>query len=361
MSLRIAPLTPAHEPAYEQLLQENEHSLLYMSLEYRSFLRRILESSEDHYLLAFEGDRLRGALPSFVTRHPSYGPVLNALPFYGSNGGIVVSPEAENPDGVRRALLEAFETLALQESVKVSTLISNPLAADHPFFEAHGGHTLRDERIGQITPLPDRREDPAAMDAALMERFHYKTRNSIRKAMKSGLTVSHSGAAEAMATLARLHQENMRAIGGAAKSLEVFEAIREVFTYDRDYRVYLAEADGKVVSALLVFFHHRTAEYYTPATLESYRSWQPMSLLIFEGMKEAVRRGCRHWNWGGTWLSQGGVYQFKSRWGTRDYPYFYYVREYEAPSPLRRLAPSEILAAYPYYYVLPFSALEGSV
>jgi lipid II:glycine glycyltransferase (peptidoglycan interpeptide bridge formation enzyme) len=83
-----------------------------------------------------------------------------------------------------------------------------------------------------------------------------------------------------------------------------------------------------------------------------------MSLLIYQAMQEAAQRGCWHWNWGGTWLTQDGVYRFKNRWGAQSKPYFYYIREYARACPLRNLTAKEILAEYPNFYVLPFNVLE---
>ena len=38
----------------------------------------------------------------------------------------------------------------------------------------------------------------------------------------------------------------------------------------------------------LYCFYFKTVEYYTPATEEAYRSKQPLSLLIFRAMSDAV-------------------------------------------------------------------------
>ena len=151
----------------------------------------------------------------------------------------------------------------------------------------------------------------------------------------------------------------MGAMGGRAKEKPVFEAVRANFAFPEDYVVYTAAKNEQIVAALLVLFFNRTAEYYMPATEEPFRQLQPMSLLIFEAMQDAVRRGCKHWNWGGTWLSQKGVYDFKARWGTRDYPYRYYVREYGEAGRLRGCRREELCAEYPYYYVIPFDALHA--
>lgn len=357
MTIRIELLSEKSDEEYEEMHRSVEHSLLCGSVKYRNFLKRVIVQGEPQYLVAYEANRLVGGFPLFLKRNQKYGNVLNSLPFFGSNGGIVVSDFASKKDNIKKVLLEGMHSLAEQESVVTSTIVSNPLANDADFYESHACHSFRDKRIGQVSPLPVRREGIEELQYALFEMFHQKTRNCIRKAQKSGIVVTHSGSLEAMEILASLHRQNLEAIGGLVKTWSVFKTIRETFVYDQDYRVYLAHKDGVAISALLVFFYNYVAEYFTPASLESARIYQPMSLLVYEGMQEAVCRGCRHWNWGGTWLTQPGVYQFKSRWGTVDHPYHYYIREYDEHRRLRQLERRTLLEEYPYFYVIPYDAL----
>ncbi|MBE9207148.1 GNAT family N-acetyltransferase [Nostoc sp. LEGE 06077] len=358
MSIEIALLTQDREGYYEELLHSCPSSLLYSSIKYRNFLQQILVNSQDYYLLAYDSGCLVGALPSFIKRNSTYGNILNSLPFYGSNGGVIISPQAAHPEKVKQALIDAFQTLAIQESVVVSTLISNPLASDVDFYESYSLYTLRDERIGQLVNLPKDISNHEKIADSLMNLFHQKTRNCVRKAQKSEITIYHSDSLAALQALVDLHQENISAIGGMPKPFSIFTAIRDTFVYDQDYRIYLAEKDGQIIAGLLVFFYNHTAEYYTPATLTSYRIYQPMSLIIYEAMLEAIKRGYLYWNWGGTWLTQTGVYNFKSRWGTQDKKYFYYIKEYDNSDYLRQLTSKQILAEYPHFYVLPFHLLK---
>jgi hypothetical protein len=345
---------------YDELLGESELALVYASFKYQRFLKRVLRNSEPIYLGAREGGHLVAALPAFVCYNRQYGNVLNSLPFYGSNGGVIVSSRVHDEFEAKQALIRAFHELAQEKKAIVSTLITNPLDEKAAFYEAQFCHTLRDERIGQVTSLPTGWRSQDELEIKLMDSFHSKTRNCIRKGQGSDLTIYHSDSMENLEKLASLHQQNLVAIGGMAKPWMVFAALRETFTYDQDYRVYMAEKDGEVIAALLVFFYNRTAEYFTPATAEGYRRYQPMSLLVYEAMQEATQRGLRFWNWGGTWLTQGGVYHFKSRWGTSEHRYFYYIREYGRPNLLRTLSPEEITKGYPYFYVMPFHVLERS-
>ncbi|MEW6235446.1 MAG: GNAT family N-acetyltransferase [Candidatus Omnitrophota bacterium] len=358
MTIRIDLLTPDGESEYEELARSLDSVLFYASLPYRRFLQTLLPQSRAAYLTAWEAGRMIGALPAFLSPPSPSGIVLNSLPFYGSNGGVLVSPRYPDAKATVLELLRAFDELALQEKTAASTLISNPLDPLRGLYREEYFCDAIDERIGQITPLPRNIAGEEEREQAVMEQVHQKTRNCIRKAMKSGLSIRHSGELAAMENLYRLHKTNMEAIGGLAKPWEAFAAIREAFAYDQDYRIYIAEKDGETIASLLVFFYNRTAEYYTPASSAEHRVLQPMSLLIFEAMLEAMRRGLHHWNWGGTWLTQDGVYHFKKRWGTEDIPYYYYVRIYDES--LRRLSKETLLREFPYFYVMPFRMLMPS-
>jgi hypothetical protein len=357
MSIKVELLTPGRESQYEALLLGVDSSPLYASLAFRRFLRAVLTESRDRYLIAIDAGEVVGALPSFVKYNAVCGNVLNSLPFFGSNGGITVAPEAANPVAVKSALMNAFISLAVDEKVVASTLISNPLQNEEEFYRAHANASLRTERVGQITPMPRLdSDDEHLIEEQLMASFHPKTRNSIRKGQNSKIMVRHSSAPSALNALAEIHRQNMADINRPAKPVSVFKAIRENFDYDQHYRVYLAEKDRTIIAALLVLYYHRTAEYYTPATLEDYRLFQPMSMLIFEAMKDAVCRGILYWNWGGPGPSQPNIYNYKKRWGTVDYPYYYYTKVFDGLILGRSKA--TLLQEYPYYYVAPFGELK---
>ena len=357
MSVEVLQLNDAIEDEYERFLLSVENTLLYTSIRFRNFLQAVLKDVRPIYLVALEYGKIVGALPCFVKYNSVYGNVLNSLPFFGSNGGIIVSPATDHGPAVKLALLDAFEKLSMRESVVASTVITNPLDLDGACYESYGRYTLRDLRVGQVTRLSQCDGNDEGLRNALMKIFHQKTRNSIRKAQKSGIRVLHSDSIQALELLSELHHENFEAIGGTFKPWPIFAAVRDNFIYDRDYRVYIAERNRDAIAALLVFFFNRTAEYFTPATMQSERTYQPMSLLIFEAMQDAARRGCVFWNWGGTWDTQVGVYRFKSRFGAEKLTYHYYVREFEPR--LRNLRRETILAEYQYFYVLPFTALNS--
>jgi hypothetical protein len=356
--VRIELLSPEREEEYDAFLKECPAALLYYSRKYRNVLHRVLHDSSAFYLVAYEADRLTAVLPTFVKFNSRFGNVLNSLPFFGSHGGILTAPKTRNPLPLKRELLGALGDLCVTNAVVSSTLITNPLEPAMELYENDLRWPLRDTRMGQITPLPGRCPGDAELDERLFQQFHAKTRNSIRKAQRSGIEVMHDGSLESLHALASLHLTNMEALGGIPKPWDFFAAVHETFVYDEDYRLYLARKDGRVIGALLMLFFNKTAEYFVPATAPDYRIYQPMSLLVFEAMREAVKRGNTFWNWGGTWKTQGGVYHFKKRWGTQDMPYTYHI-DIRADNVLAG-SREELLREYPYFYVAPFEKLRGS-
>ncbi len=346
-ALDVRRLEAADEAAWERFVSAHPASLVYATLAFRRFLRCVT-GAEDQYLAAFEGGRIVGVLPAFLQPDRGRGAVLNSLPFFGSIGGVLAD---EGRADVSGALLDAFDRLAQDARCISRTVITSPLESDVSAYERRP-HTFRDARNCQITPLP---MDGEKLDERLLAMFDDPRPRNIRKAVKSGVTVAERRDDAALQFLAAVHADNIGALGGIVKPASVFLSVPECFDRSQ-YSVFVASRGGRDVAALLVFFHNGTVEYFTPAAIHDERANQPLSLIIFEAMQQAVRAGCRRWNWGGTWASQTTLYDFKKRWGAVDHRYFYYTSADEAVLDRTR---EDILVAHPYFYVCPFDALRS--
>jgi hypothetical protein len=332
----IFNIRPEDKDAYESFLLEFEDSLLYQSWKYKQFVCRLLDC-ELVTLLLKDDAVIVGALPLMKTSG-KYGVVYNALPFYGSNGGIITRNQ-EDVD----LLIAHYNELVVQEGVASATLVTNPLMTIG--LSALKAEFL-DSRIGQFSTLGNEEDVLAAC--------HYKTRNMIRKAMKSEITVVIDN--NSLDFLEEQHSKNMEAVGGIAKTHQFFTLISECFEAGADYNVFVALIDEKPVAALLVFYFNDVAEYFTPVIDVEFRSLQPMSLLIKEAMVHGHEAGYSRWNWGGTWKTQEGVYRFKSRWGSEDIEYSYHT--YVNNREILNTSGAELIDEYPNFYVVPFSALK---
>lgn len=321
---------------------ENSRTLIYAEPRFLGLVSEHLGAS-CFWLVARREGLIKGVMP-FLVKNGPLGPAYNSLAYYGSNGGVI---QAENDLASKSALVDVFYDMAVQAKAVAATIITNPLEADAAFYNDHVHYDYRDERIGQITHFPARVDD-------LLASFEDPRPRNIRRAIKEGVTVIRGGA-EALEFLYRTHVDNLTAIGGIPKKREFFDAISTQMD-DGDWAVFTAVLDGKPIAALLLFYFNRTVEYFTPVIVESHRSAQALTLVIYEAMRDAMQREFKSWNWGGTWLDQGGVYDFKKRWGTSEYPYFYYTRVMN--SKLVTCEPSFLLEHYAGFFLIPFNRLK---
>lgn len=323
-----------------RLLELEGNELVQYSASYLEFLRASLPGASIEVLEHRTGGELDGILPVVILRHAEYGTVINSLPFFGSHGGPFA---AKSSAVIRTALLRALIDLAEGLDAASSTLIENPF---HPLNDeeiAASRHTVTDDRIGQFTAI----QAGGVVEAALLETFHVKTRNSVRKGLKLSLAVERREDEASWRWMQGVHAKSITSMGGLPKSMAVFNSLRHSFGSDAS--LHLGSIDGQTVCGLVSIRYRNTMEYFTPVVVEKWKETQALSALIFRRMTEAAREGCTLWNWGGTWRSQEGVYRFKSRWGAVDRPYRYlnWVRKPEILSvPVLTLQ-----QAFPYFYI----------
>lgn len=328
---------------FREYILRNPRTLIYSEPRFLELVAEHLEA-RGAWLVSRREGAITGLLP-FLMKDGPLGPAFNSLAYYGSNGGVI---QVDQDIDSKSALLEAFYGMAADAKAVSATIISSPLEDDTVFYDTHAVHDFRDERIGQITHLPASTEE-------LLARFEDPRPRNIRRAIKEGVTVVR-GATDALEFLFSTHVDNMTAIGGLAKKRAFFDAI-PLKMHHGDWAVFTAEISGKPIAALLLFYFNRTVEYFTPVIVDSYRNTQALTLVIYEAMRDAVQRGFTNWNWGGTWVSQGGVYDFKKRWGTSEYRYFYYTRVINPE--LTTCKPAYLLKHYPGFFLIPFHRLTA--
>ena len=338
MSVEVVSLTSQREADYARFVAAHPDALSSYTLGYRDLLADLLGCDGAH-AIALRDDAVVGVLP-LMSLDGDLGRVLNALPYFGSNGG----PLAADDDALD-ALCAWYADQAGGAGVVAATVIANPLVARPPSVV----HDLVDRRIGHVTPLPgdgDARERIlAAIDGS--------ARRNVRKAERCNTTVRLEN--DSFAELEALHRASMAAIGAQIKSPEFFAAVTRHLRAGEDYGLYVARIDGEAVAALLLLYCAQSADYYVPAVSPDHRAEQPMAAILLEAMSDAAERGVAHWNWGGSWPSHETLQRFKAKWGGVAREYRYETKLNDAALLERRA--EDILVAYPGFYVVPFASL----
>ena len=332
-----------------EFLKTMKTSLFYALPEYHQLLRETLKAKLYYFVARNSHTEVVGVLPSMLSQDFGLGPVMNSLPYFGSIGGVItVCGRVKN--AVEQAYFRFSEELGCVSANLINSPFSNidvSLESISPLkLTQYNAVFFAEARNCQISSLDQ--------DINGFEGFHTSRKRNIKKAIQSEIIISKSRDLGALKDVYKYHKENIEAINGTSKKWSFFEKIPS-YIPSENYQVYLAHYDGRVIGGLLLFYCNETVEYFTPASDTNLRFLQAMSLLIYQGMSDAKAKGYRYWNWGGTWASQKGLYDFKSRWGAKDYKYDYIICVYK-PAVLH-LTKQEILEKYPGFYVCPFSEL----
>jgi hypothetical protein len=337
--IAVEPHDVGSDTEWDGFLTGREDGLFWYSAAYRAVLRDLMPVTE-HSLVAREDGRIVGVLPLFALDGP-VGRVYNSLPYYGGHGGILAaSRDAE------LALSDAYREIATATDTVSAAAVSNPFSSQDRSLlpRTHG-----DDRFSQFTPLdePDR--------AAFTARWESRARWSVRKAERAGVVVERDPSA--LAWLVDEHTRGMISVGAVPKEPRFFELAAKHLPIGDTSEIWVARHEGQPIAAVLIFYFNGIAEYFTPAVDPDMRSLQPLSLLVATAMFDAVARGYRVWNWGGTAPSLHSLFLFKRQWGSdkRTYGYDVFVND---DSVLDRTS-AELLAGYPHFFVAPFSALRA--
>lgn len=335
--MKIEILTNSLYEEYESFLLSCSYSLFYHSVKYKDFLEELL-GCKSKYLLAYDKGKIVGALPLMIKEGPC-GKVINSLPYYGSNGSIVSRSVAGH-----QVLLREYNSITAEKNIVSSTFIENPLDKK----DASPLYNSLDVRIGQITKI----KHIEACEKEIFKVLSGNRRNEIRKAQKNGVEVMEEvGQLDFIRTI---HQNEMKKYNRKFKTDDFFLKVAHCFKEGTDYKVFIARQEGRPIAGLLMFYFNKVAEYFTPVILEEARIYQPMSLILYNVFVDAICRGYDFINWGGTWISQKGVYDFKSQLGAQDYSYNYYT-QINNPD-IFHYTEEEVLSIYPNFYVYNFNS-----
>lgn len=338
--MKVSQYSEIENNDLDSFLKNSPEGFFYHSSKHMAFIDDLLSCKNISIVVKGENG-IEGFLPLMALK-TTEGTVINSLPYYGSYGGVIATTHA-----VKQRLLEEYSTIIANPDVLVSTIVQSPFSSvDTPLYKDFSG--FNDSRIGQITPI----EAIKTMDD-LMAVVEASTRRNIRKALKEDIVVSIDN--ESIPFLNQVHQDNMLAMNGNAKTDQFFETFPKYFTAGVDYNIYVAKQKNIPIAALLVFYFGRTVEYYTPVTIAEARNLQPMAAILAEAIVESSCKGYQYWNWGGTWHTQDGVYKFKKKWGAIDYPYAYHtiIKNHD----VLKYTKEELLANFNGFYTVPFSAL----
>ena len=272
--------------------------------------RDVVERSFGHktfYLMAHDGEKVKGILPLALIRSRIFGNYLGSLPFF-NYGGILADDLS-----TARALLEAARSVAIENA-----------AAYLELRHIEGKDLDLTTRQHKVTMILDLEKDTDSQWKA----FNPKLRNQVRKAEKSGLSFRVSGV-DGLPGFYAVFARNMRDLGTPVYSRTFFANILEAFP--RSTRIASVLHNGGVIASGIVSTFRDTIELPWASSLREYRALCPNNLLYWGMIRQAIEEGFRRFDFGRS-SPDAGTHKFKEQWGSRPIPlqWQYWVKEGES-------------------------------
>ena len=292
-SERINPL--AGEVWDSHVTPRFDHSVFH-----RSAWARVLAETYGHrpfYLRILVAGVEAALVPLMEVNSPVTGRRGVSLPFADFAGGLWTDSRQQ------AAVSQALLGLAAERKWKHLELRGgSPPALDADSFRTYRAHEL----------------DLSPGITQLARRLPASTRRSIRKAERSGLTVTIGRDSRAMLAFYQLHGRTRRRHGLPPQPVGFFEAIcRHLIEPGLGVIVLAHQAETAVAGA--VFFHSGGRAIYKFGASDNAR-WdlRPNHLVMWSAIQYLAESGCRSLHFGRTANADAGLIRFKQSWAGAD-------------------------------------------
>lgn len=250
---------------------------------------------EAELLAATVDARVVGVLPLVVMRSRLFGRFVVSLPFLNEGGLLADDAEIERrlvDEAVRIATRAGAEYLELRHRRR-----HRPELAD------------RSHKVAMTLALRASVDDQwGAIDR--------KVRNQVRKAEKSGVTVT-SGGIELLDGFYEVFARNMRDLGTPVFGVSLFAESLKTFP-DRT-RVFVAHHREAIVAGSIVHWRGNSIEVIWASALRESNSVCANILLYWHMLQFGIAQGCTRFEFGRCTPGEG-PFQFKKQWGAEPGP-----------------------------------------
>lgn len=312
MSTTVEYLTNSNEREWEEFVAKPDNiAYIWHSLKWK----KIVENEygyKSFYLLARKDGKVCGILPLFQIKSIITGNRLVSLPF-SYYCGVVANSDDAKEQLIREAMKIVKELNCAYLELKMQKPIFTNLPLDLNLVES-------DFYFTSIVQLSN---DPAENWKQLDTR---RTRWAINKAKRSGVIIITETDINDMDKFYDLKVKTRKKHGSPTPSFKFFKCIMEEFKGEDIVKLWVAEHENKIISALIFYTFKDTVMPAYIASDEKYNSYMPSNLLYWNAIEWGCNNGYKYFDFGRTEPNNEDLLKFKTKWGSDNFkiPYYYY-------------------------------------
>lgn len=289
-------LYSTEKKGWDEYVARAHHATLYHELGWK----HIFEDFFGHkalYLMAKEGDNIKGILPLVSMKSRLFGKFIVSLPFHCIGGACADDPSAEHA-----LIAEAINTTK-KEKVDYLELRNSEKKEANFITQSHKAGFLLD-----LTPGLD----------DLWKGFKKQIRNRVRKAEMGNPVIKFGH--EYLNDFYNCYSAHMKQLGLPMHDILFYKAVLN--TFPEESRIAVVFHNGRPIGAKFFIMHKDTMYLIWGASAEEARELMPNYLLTWEVIKYALKAGYKYCDFGRSTVNTGPYY-FKESWGGRLQPLYW--------------------------------------
>lgn len=267
----LDPLTPQNQEKWDAILRQCPETTAFQSLAWRDALASAFGTGwgtqplHPTYLLINQDDTVIGGLPAFVFQPIPGIRLWHSMPWNLFGGIHLIESSEINPE----TLIRSIETeAAAQGWCEIRwTLPPNRAATDNDLF-AEMGYA----RTDHFTHLLKTNGDVES----LWHAYNKRVRGAVRKAEKSGVTVTDTNSQEALSTFYDMYLMTVKRLGGTPKPQTLMQTLME----RKIAKLAIATYQGTIIAGLLYLRFNKTITLWCEASVPAFLKYRPNNAIF---------------------------------------------------------------------------------
>ena len=274
----LEPLTPQNQDEWNAIIRQCPDTTAFQSIEWRDALASafgrgwVTQPLRPTYLLIKQDESVVGGLPAFVFQPIPGIRLWHSMPWNLFGGIHFIESVQINPE----TLITSIEAAAAENGwCEIRWTLTPNRTTTHGDLFAEMGY----ERIDHFTHLLKTNGDVES----LWHAYNKRVRGAVRKAEKSGVTVTDTDTKEALSAFYEMYLMTVKRLGGTPKPYALMQALLQ----RKIAKLAIATHDGTIIAGLLYLRFNRTVTLWCEASEPMSLKYRPNNAIFHHIIKQA--------------------------------------------------------------------------
>lgn len=345
---------------YGQLFKECPQCLAQQSLQWADVISPI--SPDRPYFLVVREESNKGVLGGLPLYYfeAKLGGILTSVPHAGPLGGGFYRGDMDL--NLRRLVYSTLLSSAIQLAKKMKcislTIITNPFTDDAALYKESSTPNYIMNNFCQAIDLSFTLKNEGAYETGKSS-YNNHLRKNLAKAEKAGVVVSWGDDAD-FEPWYEIHCKRHKELGVTPLPESLLRGILSVMKPAGMGGLAVAKIDKRVVGGCFYIWHRDVADAFIMSSDSDCFDCGVNYAVTYFAVRYFRKRGVKWFNWQSC-KKNSGVYLFKKRWGSREFPYQFLTWTYPGFEEVFKVEVEDTIKWYQWHYIAPFEAIRKKI